>query len=146
MFDFFKKNKKEFVEQEPQVDKKIRKSPTQDEEIAYLEAKDYINDVQGIMSRYTYWLSQIDKDQTEEEKAHIAWINTREKELWQEEHDLDLYNKAKNNKIIDVYSKLMKEYFAMPVKSDKEIEEKGLPEKYVTTKVDLLEFDQDKGA
>ena len=39
----------------------------------------------------------------------------------------------------------MKEYFAMPEK-DREIAEKGLPEKYVTTKVDLSEFDTDKGA
>jgi len=99
MFDFFKKNKKEFVEQEPQVDKKRRKSPTQDEEIAYLEAKDSLNDMQGIMIRYTYWLKELGKDQSEEEKAHIAWIEEREIELGKEKRNLDLYNQAKLYKL-----------------------------------------------
>lgn len=119
---------------------------SRDQEMAYEMAKELINDVQGIMVRYTYWLSQIGKDQTEEEKAHISWINAREKELWKEKRDLDRYNEARNNKIRKVYGKLIREYFAMPVKSDREIAEKGLPKKYVTTKVDLSEFDTDKGA
>ena len=145
MFDFFKKNKKEFVEQEPQVDKKRRKSPTQDEEIAYLEAEASLRKMQGIMIRYTYWLKELGKDQTEEEKAHIAWIEERNIELGKEKRNLDLYNQAYCTKVWHFYAPLINEYFAIPG-NDKAIAENGLPSKYVTTKVDLLEFDTDKGA
>jgi hypothetical protein len=119
---------------------------TREQEIAYEMAKELINDVEGIMFRYMYWLSQIGKDQTEAEKAHIAWIEERRSELVKEKRNLDLHDEDRNNKISDVYAKLAREYFEMPVKSDREIAEKGLPEKYVTTKVDLSEFDRDKGA
>ena len=129
-----------------------KKKPTakdrfiEDKDIACEMAKKYINDVDGIMFRYKYWLSEIGKDQSEEEKAHINWIKKRQEELWQEKRDVKLDNVAINNKIIKVYSKLMNEYFAMPEKTDKQIAENGLPEKYVTTKVDLSEFDQEVGA
>ena len=146
MFDFFKKKKKSpRAEQVPQVEKK-RKSCTQEEEIAYLEAKDSINDMMGIMSRYIFWLRELGKDQSDEEKAHIAWIDERQSELGKEKQKLDLFNEALNTKVWHFYAPLIKEYFEMPMKSDKEIAEKGLPEKYVTTKVDLSEFDTDKGA
>ena len=137
MFNFLKK-------------KKPNKTPQKhyyvdDPEIAYEMAKKYINDVDGIMFRYQYWLSELGKDQTEEEKAHIAWIKEREKELWQEERDVSFDAIERNNKILDVYGKLLKEYFATFKKGDQAARE-GLPEKYVTTKVDYSEFETDKGA
>ena len=138
MFNIFKKKKKST---RPQNKYAIQR----DQEIAYEIAKEYINEVDGILFRYKSNLSDMGKDQTEEEKAHIAWIEERQKELWQEKRDLKLDNLEINNKIIGVYATLMKEYFAMPEK-DEAIVEKGLPEKFVTTKVDLSEFYKDKGA
>jgi len=139
MFNIFKKKKKST---RPQNKYTIQ----QEKEIAYEMAKEYINKVDGILFRYESNLIDMGKDQTEEEKAHIAWIKERQKELWQEERNLKLDNLEINNKIIGVYGALMKEYFAMSEKTDKKIAKKGLPEKYVTTKVDYSEFETDKGA
>ena len=145
MFDFFKKKKKSpRAEQVPQVEKK-RKSCTQEEEIAYLEAKDCLNEMQGIMSRYRFWLRELGKDQSDEEKAHIAWIDERQSELGKEKQRLALFNEALNTKVWHFYAPLIKEYFETFKKGNQAATE-GLPKKYVTTKVDLSEFDTDKEA
>ena len=134
MFNFFKKKK-------PTAKDRF----IEDKEIAYEMARKYINDVQGIMSRYKHWLRELGKNQSEEEKAHIDWVEKRRHELALEKQNLKLDNLAINNKIIKVYGKLLNEYFATFKKGDQAARE-GLPEKYVTTKVDLSEFDQKVGA
>lgn len=134
MFDFLKKKKPA-----------AKDTFIEDKEIAYEMAKEYIRDVDGALARYTYWLEKTGKDQTKEEKAHLEWILKRRKELWKEESGVDYDNVEANNKIIKTYSKLMKEYFATFKKGDQAAKE-GLPEKFVTTKVDLSEFEQGKGA
>ena len=141
----WKKNMSNFFKKKLKEKPKNRWQIQQEYEIAYEMAKDYINDVDGIMFRYKHWLRELGKDQTEEEKAYIAWIKEHQKELWQEERDVTLDTLERNKKIIDVYGKLRKEYFATFKKGDQAARE-GLPQKYITTKVDYSEFETDKGA
>jgi len=149
MFGFLKRKKKE---PKPRSSYAIQS----DEDIAYEIAKEYIIDIRGILSGYTYWLKQIGKDQNEAEKAHIAWVDARHRELTKEMQNLGIrgtVNEAKNNKIIDVYGDLGNTYHeflkSLPVKEglDREVAMVGLPEKFVTTKVDFSEFETlEKGA
>jgi len=142
MFGFLKRKEKE---PKPRSSYAIQS----DENIAYEIAKDYIIDIRGILSRYTYWLKQIGKDQSEAEKAHIAWVDARHGELTEEMQNLrheGIINETKNNKIIDVYGKLGNEYHELPG-DDRDVAIAGLPEKFVTTKVDYSEFETlEKGA
>ena len=114
-------------------------------------ARDAIRSIDGILSRHTYWLKKIGKDQSEEEKAYIEWIEKRCSELVQEERDVEGYNfnnKALYDAISDFYWKLDREYtqwwkekFPDVKHIGKKIAKHGLPDKFVTSKMDYSAFD-----
>jgi len=141
MFNLFKKKKPKHTQpsksQEPTIG---------EIEISYEMARDAIRSIDGILFRYKYWLKKIGKDQSEEEKAYIEWIEKRQRELWQEERDVEGYNfnnKALYDAISDFYWKLDREYMDLPG-NDRDIAINGLPDKFVTSKMDYSAFDNVK--
>jgi len=141
MFNFFKKKKPKHTQPSKNPEPTIGEI-----EISYEMARDAIRSIQGILSRYKYWLKKIGKDQSEEEKAYIEWIEKRRRELVQEERDVEGYNfnnKALYDAISDFYWKLDREYMDLPG-NDRDIAINGLPDKFVTSKMDYSAFDNVK--
>ena len=149
MFNFFKKKKPKHTQPSKKPEPTIGEI-----EISYEMARDAIRSIDGILFRYTYWLEKIGKDQSEDEKAYIEWIKKRQRELWQEERDVEGYsfnNKALYDAISDFYWKLDREYtqwwkekFPDAEHIGEEIAKHGLPDKFVTSKMDYSAFDNVK--
>jgi len=106
---------------------------TDDQEIAYEVAIKYINEMRGLFSRQ---MAIID-----DEKKKDAYLK-RWLELGKEEDRLDGFNDAMIKDVIDTYSELYKEYYNMD-DSEEEIAAKGLPEKFLTTKIDYAKYKKD---
>jgi len=109
-----------------------KKRWTYDQEIAYEMAMNYINEIQGLLSRQKALFNDEDK-----RDVYLKRIS----EFFKEESLLDGFNDAMIKDVIDTYSELIIEYGEM-FRRGEGIKSKELPEKFLTTKVDYAKYEK----
>jgi len=107
---------------------------SQEQQIKYEFARDTISSLSALLSRYSYWLEILDKNNTTIEKNYIERINKRAIELSKEIRLFNGFDEEIIQEIIKKYSPLIKKYNDS-FNSDEAAAKEGLDEQYLTTKV-----------